>query len=76
MPAAGYDALPRVPANHQPLTPLLFLERAAQVGCVLAAYVVETVGTQEYDFTSAQFVDRLRASYGDEAADEVGAFVR
>ena len=31
MPAADYDALPRVPANHQPLTPLLFLERAAQV---------------------------------------------
>ncbi len=31
MAAADYDALPRVPANHQPLTPLLFLERAAQV---------------------------------------------
>ncbi len=31
MPAAAYDALPRLPANHQPLTPLLFLERAAQV---------------------------------------------
>lgn len=51
------------------------LERAAQVGCVLAAYVVETVGTQEYDFTAAQFVDRVRASYGDEAADEITAFV-
>ncbi len=25
------DALPRTPANHQPLTPLLFLERTAQV---------------------------------------------
>jgi adenosine kinase len=47
------------------------LERAAQVGCVLAAYVVETVGTQEYTFTSAAFVDRVRGSYGDEAADEV-----
>ncbi|WP_372622398.1 acyl-CoA synthetase [Falsiroseomonas sp.] len=31
MAAADYDALPRVPANHQPLTPLLFLERTAQV---------------------------------------------
>ena len=31
MAAADYDALPRHPANHQPLTPLLFLERAAQV---------------------------------------------
>ncbi|WP_270936734.1 acyl-CoA synthetase [Falsiroseomonas oryzae] len=31
MSAADYDALPRLPANHQPLTPLLFMERAAQV---------------------------------------------
>ena len=31
MAAADYDALPRVAANHQALTPLLFMERAAQV---------------------------------------------
>jgi fatty-acyl-CoA synthase len=31
MAAADYDALPRDAANHQPLTPLLFMERAAQV---------------------------------------------
>jgi fatty-acyl-CoA synthase len=31
MAASDYDALPRQPANHQPLTPLLFLERAATV---------------------------------------------
>ncbi len=47
-------------------------ERAAQVGCTLAAYVVETVGTQEYSFAPAEFVRRLGASYGDEAAAEVG----
>jgi adenosine kinase len=47
------------------------LDRAAQVGCVLAAYVVETVGTQEYDFDRSGFVDRVRDSYGDAAADEV-----
>ncbi|MFT4085276.1 MAG: carbohydrate kinase family protein [Nocardioides sp.] len=47
------------------------LERAAQVGCVLAAYVVETVGTQEYTFAAAGFLGRLRESYGDRAADEV-----
>lgn len=46
-------------------------ERAAQVGCVLAAYVVETVGTQEYSFTRDQFVARLAASYGEDAAAEV-----
>ena len=38
---------------------------------MLAAYVVETVGTQEYPFNAEQFVERLRLSYGDEAADEV-----
>jgi adenosine kinase len=46
-------------------------DRAAQVGCVLAAYVVETVGTQEYDFDRPGFVARVRDSYGDAAADEV-----
>jgi adenosine kinase len=46
-------------------------ERAAQVGCVLAAYVVETVGTQEYSFTSQQFVERVRTAYGEQAADDV-----
>lgn len=51
----------------------LGLERAAQVGCVLAAYVVETVGTQEYSVTPAGFVERLRGSYGEAAADEVAA---
>ncbi len=51
----------------------LSLERAAQTGCVLAAYVVETVGTQEYDFDAAKFADRVRESYGNEAAEEIGA---
>ena len=49
----------------------LSLERAAQVGCVLAAYVVETVGTQEYSFTSAEFLARLEGSYGADAAADV-----
>ena len=47
------------------------LARAAQVGCVLAAYVVETVGTQEYSFTPAQFLARVEASYGVGAAADV-----
>ena len=46
-------------------------ERAAQVGCVLAAYVVEQVGTQEYTFTHPQFLARLEAAYGEDAAAEV-----
>jgi len=47
------------------------LERACQVGCVLAAYVVETVGTQEYTFTAAAFLDRVGASYGEAARVDV-----
>jgi adenosine kinase len=46
-------------------------ERSAQVGCVLAAYVVEQVGTQEYTFTPEQFVARMAGAYGDAAAAEV-----
>ena len=49
----------------------LGLERAAQVGCVLAAYVVETVGTQEYTFTGAEFLARVEESYGVDAAADV-----
>ena len=51
-------------------------ERAAQVGCTLAAYVVETVGTQEYTFSPEQFVGRVEDSYGAEAAGEVGAHLK
>lgn len=51
------------------------LQRAAQVGCVLAAYVVETVGTQEYSFTHEQFTERLGREYGAEAAAEIKAHV-
>ena len=46
-------------------------ERAAQVGCVLAAYVVETVGTQEYSFSADEFLARLEESYGEQAAADV-----
>jgi adenosine kinase len=46
-------------------------ERAAQVGCVLAAYVVETIGTQEYSFTRDQFLARLEESYGADSAKDV-----
>ncbi len=49
----------------------LGLERSAQIGCVLAAYVVETVGTQEYSFTARQFTARLARQYGEAAAADV-----
>jgi adenosine kinase len=46
-------------------------ERAAQVGSVLAAHVLETVGTQEYVVEAGRFLDRLAATYGDDAAQDV-----
>jgi adenosine kinase len=49
----------------------LGLERAAQVGSLLAALVLETVGTQEYEVRRDLFVKRLADSYGDAAAEEV-----
>jgi adenosine kinase len=49
----------------------LGLERSAQIGSLLATYVVETVGTQEYTFTPQEFLGRFAKTYGDEAAAEV-----
>jgi adenosine kinase len=49
----------------------LGLERSAQIGSLLATYVVETIGTQEYTFTPQEFLARFAKTYGDEAAAEV-----
>jgi adenosine kinase len=49
----------------------LGLERAAQVGSLLAAHVIETVGTQEYVLERDTFLSRLATAYGAEAAAEV-----
>ncbi|MBA2768443.1 MAG: carbohydrate kinase family protein [Sporichthyaceae bacterium] len=46
-------------------------ERAAQVGSLLAAYVIETVGTQEYELGRARFLERLGSAYGPEAVEDV-----
>lgn len=48
-------------------------ERAAQLGCMLATMVIETVGTQEYPFDPAGFLDRFAEAYGSHAAAEVAA---
>jgi adenosine kinase len=54
----------------------LSLERAAQLGCLLAVHVVEKVGTQEYTLQQSDFVRRFADAYGDEAAAEIAAHVR
>jgi sugar/nucleoside kinase (ribokinase family) len=53
----------------------LSLERAAQLGCLLAVYVVEQVGTQEYTLSKKGFVERFASAYGAAAAAEVEARV-
>ena len=47
------------------------LERAGQLGCLVAASALETVGTQEYELTRATLTDRFAAAYGAKAASEV-----
>jgi adenosine kinase len=47
------------------------LERSAQIGCLMATYVVETVGTQEYRFGRSAFLARFAGAYGDRARDEI-----
>ena len=51
------------------------LERAAQVGCMLATLVIETVGTQEYQLRRGHFMDRFMKAYGDEPAAEVRKYL-
>ncbi|WP_067497890.1 carbohydrate kinase family protein [Actinoplanes sp. TFC3] len=46
-------------------------ERAAQVGSLVAAHVLESDGGQEYDIRADTFLKRLADSYGDEAAAEI-----
>ena len=53
----------------------LGLERAAQVGSLVAALVLETVGPQEYEVKSDFFAKRIADSYGDEAAAEIRPFL-
>ncbi|GAB2833698.1 carbohydrate kinase family protein [Streptomyces daliensis] len=49
------------------------LERAAQLGCMLATLVIETVGTQEYELKRTHFMERFTKAYGHDAAAEVQA---
>lgn len=54
----------------------LSVERAAQVGCTLAAIVLETVGTQEYELDRADISKRVAKAYGGEAAADIESKLR
>lgn len=51
----------------------LCLERAAQLGNLMAVQVLETTGPQEYTLDPAELLARCKASYGGAAADELAA---
>ncbi|HET9900177.1 MAG TPA: carbohydrate kinase family protein [Actinomycetes bacterium] len=51
-------------------------ERCAQLGAMLATFVIETVGTQEYDLGHGQFLDRFTEAYGAEAAGDITSHLR
>jgi adenosine kinase len=52
------------------------LERCAEVGSLIAAHVIETVGTQEYALSQARFLERLGDAYGPDAVSDVGSHLR
>ncbi len=52
------------------------LERCAQVGCMVATLVIETVGTQEYTLARGPFMERFTKAYGEDAAAEVRQHLR
>ncbi|HEY6425575.1 MAG TPA: carbohydrate kinase family protein [Pseudonocardiaceae bacterium] len=51
-------------------------ERAAQLGCMLATLVIESVGTQEHKFEPDIFMERFSDAYGPESAAQVADHVR
>jgi adenosine kinase len=51
----------------------LSLERAAQLGNLVAVHALETTGTQEYEIKPAQLADRLSAAYGAAAGEDLAA---
>ncbi|MDN5768446.1 MAG: carbohydrate kinase family protein [Humibacillus sp.] len=53
----------------------LSMRHCAELGSMLATYVIETVGTQEYLLGKARFLERLAEAYGQESADEIGRHI-
>ncbi|MCV7261189.1 carbohydrate kinase family protein [Mycobacterium shimoidei] len=51
----------------------LSLERSAQLGSLVAVLVLESTGTQEWEWDREVAVSRLAGAYGDEAAEEIAA---
>lgn len=50
-------------------------ERSAQLGNLVAVHALETTGTQEYTLEPGEVLARCAASYGQDAADELGKHI-
>ncbi|CCQ16127.1 Adenosine kinase [Rhodococcus sp. AW25M09] len=51
------------------------IERAAQLGSLVAVLILETTGTQEWSLNRDDAIKRLSAAYGTEAAEDIGALL-
>jgi adenosine kinase len=49
----------------------LSLERAAQLGNLVAVSALETVGPQEYELKPVQVTSRIAETYGEQAASDI-----
>ncbi len=54
----------------------LGLERAAQLGNIIAVHALETTGTQEYVMSAGSLAERFAMAYGAQAAAEISEHVR
>jgi adenosine kinase len=50
-------------------------EGAAQLGCAMAALVMEASGTQEYRFQQEEFLARIGESYGAQVAAKMAVSI-
>ncbi|WP_370892268.1 carbohydrate kinase family protein [Janibacter sp. GXQ6167] len=51
------------------------LRQSAELGSMLATYVLETIGTQEYELGRGRFLERLADSYGAESAEIIAPHI-
>ena len=51
----------------------LSLERAAQLGNIVAVHALESTGPQEYQLRPGALKARIAAAYGGDAAEEIGS---
>ncbi|HEY2701706.1 MAG TPA: carbohydrate kinase family protein, partial [Pseudonocardiaceae bacterium] len=53
----------------------LNLERSAQLGSMVAVLVLETVGTQEWEFDRETALTRIASAFGPDASADIAAIL-